>query len=190
MSAHQTDLFKKSKSNSTSQSTSSNQQLSHAETSSEDQIFPLSILANNIEIAGNVGSLFRVADALGIEKLYLTGTTQTPPKYKIRKAARSADNHIPYIYEESAVNVIESLKADGYTIVALEITARSENIREFTLSKKEKTCLIIGSENLGISADLLALSDHHIHIPMYGKNSSMNVITSCAIAVHELIQHL
>ena len=183
MSTHQTDLLKQNKS-------SSNQQLKHAETCSEDVTFPLSILAHNIEIAGNVGSLFRVADALGVEKLYLTGTTQTPPKYKIRKAARSADNHIPYCYNESATKVIEQLKADGYTIIALEITTRSKNIRDFKLSKKEKSCLIIGSENLGISAELLALSDHHIHIPMYGKNSSMNVITSCAIAVHELIQHL
>ena len=187
MSAHQTDIFKQKKN---PNKPLSNQQLSHAESSSEDVISPLSILANNIEIAGNVGSLFRVADALGVEKLYLTGSTQTPPKYKIRKAARSADNHIPYIYDESAVNVIQQLKTNGYTIVALEITARSENIRDFKLKKQEKTCLIIGSENLGISADLLALSDHHIHIPMYGKNSSMNVITSCAIAVHELIQHL
>ena len=168
----------------------SNQQLDHAEIASENTVFPLSILANNIEIAGNVGSLFRVADALGVEKLYLTGSTQTPPKYKIRKAARSADNHIPYEYEESALTVIEQLKANGYNIVALEITARSKNIREFSLNKNDKTCLIIGSENLGISAELLSLADHHIHIPMYGKNSSMNVITSCAIAVHELIQHL
>lgn len=183
MSTHQTDLFKQNRA-------SPNQQLNHAESSSENAVFPLSILAHNIEIAGNVGSLFRVADAFGIEKLYLTGTTQTPPKYKIRKAARSADNHIPYIYEESATAVIENLKENGYTIIALEITARSENIREFKLKNKEKTCLIIGSENLGISAELLTLSDHHVHIPMYGKNSSMNVITSCAIAVHELIQHL
>jgi len=182
MSSQQADLIEKK--------ATPNQQLSHAESTSENSTFPLSILANNIEIAGNVGSLFRVADAFGIEKLYLTGTTKTPPRYKIRKAARSADNHIPYAYGESAMDVIKQLKQDGYSIIALEITAKSENIRDFKLTKKQKTCLIIGSENLGISADLLALSDHHIHISMYGKNSSMNVITSCAIAVHELIQYL
>jgi len=183
MSTHQTDLSEQSK-------PTSKRQLNHAETSSEDAIFPLSILANDIEIAGNVGSLFRVADALGVQQLYLTGSTQTPPKYKIRKAARSTENHIPYIYQESAVEVIQHLKKNGTTIVALEITAGSQNIREFSLDKNQKTCLIIGSENSGISAELLTLADHHIHIPLYGKNSSMNVITSCAIAVHELIQHL
>ena len=167
-----------------------NQQLEHQQSSSENTTFPLSIIANDINIAGNVGSLFRVADALGVEKLYLTGTTQTPPKYKIRKAARSTENHIPYAYHESAVKVIEQLKAKNYTIVALEITPNSKNIRQFIPAKNERISLIIGSENFGIDSNLLALSDHHINIPMFGKNSSMNVITSCAIAVHELIQHL
>lgn len=183
MSSQQADRLKQT-------SLNSNLQLNHVETNSENAIFPLTILANNIEIAGNVGSLFRVADAFGIEKLYLTGTTQTPPKYKIRKAARSTEKHIPYEYVESPNNVLQHLKNIGYTLVALEITSRSKNVREFSLAKKEKTCLIIGSENIGITEDLLRLADHHIHISMYGKNSSMNVITSCAIAVHELIHHL
>ena len=190
MSIYKTDLSQQNNAASKPNNPRSNKQLEHAETRSEAATFPLCILAHNIEIAGNVGSLFRVADALGVEKLYLTGTTQTPPKYKIRKAARSADNHIPYRYNESATEVVDTLRENGYTIIALEITQRSDNIRDFKLNKKEKTCLIIGSENLGISTELLEKSDHHIHIPMYGKNSSMNVITSCAIAVHELIQHL
>jgi tRNA G18 (ribose-2'-O)-methylase SpoU len=166
------------------------QQLSHAQASTEVQTFSLCIVANNIEIAGNVGSLFRVADALGVEKLYLTGSTQTPPRYKIRKAARATEEHIPYRYIESAMVVVNELKQLGYTIIALEITHQSQNIRDFKLTKNQKTCLIIGTENQGISEELLAYADHHLHIPMYGKNSSMNVATSCAIAVHELIQTL
>lgn len=166
-----------------------NRQLSHAQAPSQFKKFPLCNLANDIEIAGNVGSLFRIADALGVEKLYLTGTTQTPPKYKIRKAARSTENHIPYDYYESAAAVINKLKQQGYIIIALEITARSQSIREFSLYNQQKTCLLIGSENQGISEELLDMAEHHVHIPMYDNNSSMNVATSCAIAVHELTQH-
>lgn len=165
-------------------------QLGHKETPLKTTVFPLCILANDIQIAGNVGSLFRISDAFGVEKLYLTGSTQTPPRYKIRKAARSADNHIPYAYYKSARDVITLLKEQGYTIIALEITSRSENIRDFRLDKQQKTCIIIGSENTGIAEELLEQADHHLHISMYGKNSSMNVASSCAIAVHELIQYL
>ena len=174
-----------------------NRQLNHTQASiqvkSHTQKFPISILANDINIAGNVGSLFRIADALGVEKLYLTGTTATPPKYKIRKAARSSDKHIDYEYSESAAELIGTLKSSNTHIICLEITESSVDIRNFTPATSDtesKLCLVIGSENEGISEELLSLADQTVHIPMYGENSSMNVATSCAIAIHELIQHL
>lgn len=177
-----------------------NRQLNHTEIKtqtsnqikSQTQKFPISILANDINIAGNVGSLFRIADALGVEKLYLTGTTATPPKYKIRKAARASDKHVDYEYGESAAELIGTLKSSNTNIICLEITESSIDIRDFTstLSDKEnKLCLVIGSENEGIPQEILSLADQTVHIPMYGENSSMNVATSCAIAIHELIQH-
>ena len=180
-----------------------NRQLNHAEiktktstqVNSQTQKFPISILANDINIAGNVGSLFRIADALGVEKLYLTGTTATPPKYKIRKAARASDKHVDYEYCESAAELIGTLKSSNTNIICLEITESSIDIRDFTpaisaiSTKASKLCLVIGSENEGISQELLSLADQTVHIPMYGENSSMNVATSCAIAVHELIHH-
>lgn len=173
---------------------SSNRQLNHAQVNSrvnsEVQKFPISILANDINIAGNVGSLFRIADALGVEKLYLTGSTATPPKYKIRKAARASDKHIDYEYIGSASDLISTLKSLNTSIICLEITESSEDIRDFKLiSADSKICLVIGSENQGISQEILSLADQTVHIPMYGENSSMNVASSCAIAVHELIQH-
>ncbi len=180
----------------------SNQQLDHKQASvqinpwvnTDIKKFPISILAHNINIAGNVGSLFRVADALGIEKLYLTGTTATPPKYKIRKAARASDKHIDYAYYESATELLNTLKSSGTQIICLEITASSIDIRDFKLptdtsNKANKLCLVIGSENEGVATELLSLADQTVHIPMYGENSSMNVATSCAIALYELIQH-
>jgi len=132
--------------------------------------------------------LFRIADSFGIEKLYLTGTTVTPPKYKIRRAARSTEQKIPFEYNESAKEAIKKLKKQGYLIIALEITDSSENLRDFKIQNKQATCVIIGSENKGIDQALLDLSDHCIHIPMYGENSSMNVTTACAIALYELVR--
>lgn len=172
------------------QASSPHQQLNHAQTSLQEAHFSLCVLAHNLQIAGNVGSLFRLADAFGVEKLYLSGSTQTPPRYKIRKAARSADKHIPYEYQASALNLVQQLKADGYCIVALEITNSSLDIRNFSLPKGQKTCLLIGAENHGIAPELLAQTDYAVHIAMFGKNSSMNVVNACAIALHELVQHL
>lgn len=166
-----------------------NIQLPHNKAQQPSNKFPISILANDIEIAGNVGSLFRVADAFGVEKLYLTGTTAIPPKYKIRKAARSADERIPYESTPSAIEVVQRLKSQNTKIVSLEITSTSQDIRSFNMPKSQPICLIIGSENTGISQSLLNVSDETVHIPMYGENSSMNVATSCAIALYEFIRN-
>ncbi len=169
-----------------------NAQLSHQEVIKNTHRFPICVLAHNIEIAGNVGSLFRIADAFGVEKLYLTGTTAVPPKYKIRKAARSADKRIPYTQAPSAIEAVTQLKSDGYIIISLEITTNSMDLRSFTQSHsrthEQAICLIIGSEQSGISQELLDCSDYTLHIPMFGENSSMNVATSCAIALYELIR--
>lgn len=166
-----------------------NFQLEHSDAKQRVSHFPISILANDIEIAGNVGSLFRVADAFGVEKLYLTGTTATPPKYKIRKAARSADERIEYEEAPSAIEVVKKLKSEYYQIISLEITSNSQDIRTINMPITQPICLILGSENKGISQLLLDSSDKTVHIPMHGKNSSMNVATSCAIALYELVRN-
>jgi len=176
-----------------SQDAAKNRQLDHPQIRQTHQTFPISILANDIEIAGNVGSLFRLAEAFGVEKLHLTGSTTIPPKYKIRKAARSADQKITYSYTPSAIEVVTELKSTGTMILSLEVTSKSEDLRAFQLDqhwfrKQQPACLIIGSENAGIAQDLLDLSDHTLHIPMYGENSSMNVASSCAIALYELVK--
>jgi len=177
---------------STLQNTRQNIQLDHLQSQQPTKKIPIYILADNIEIAGNVGSLFRIADAFGVEKLYLTGTKAVPPKYKIRKASRSADQRIPFDYTKSALSLATQLKEKGYIIISLEISSQSQSLREFSLLNEGgingKICLIIGSENTGIKQELLDISDHTLHIPMYGHNSSKNVATSCAIAIYELIQ--
>jgi tRNA G18 (ribose-2'-O)-methylase SpoU len=72
--------------------------------------------------------------------------------------------------------------------VSLEITSESIDIEEFIVNGNGKICLILGSENSGVSQALLDCSDVTIHIPMLGNNSSMNVANACSIAAYEIIR--
>ena len=148
--------------------------------------FPVCILANDLEVPQNVGSLFRIADALGVEKLFLTGGSPTPPNRKLRKTSRATEQAVAYEYHERALPLLLQLKAAGYTIVSLEITASSRDIRSFDPTPFDKLALIVGAEKHGVSAELLAASDHTLHLPMFGQNTSMNLANACAIAVFEL----
>lgn len=146
----------------------------------------LCLLAHNITVPMNVGSLFRIGDALGVEKIYLSGNTPEPPNNKIRKTSRSTEKYVPYESIDSSLELIEKLKKNDYTIIALEITSDSIPLQQLRLKAEQKVCLILGSENTGVSKELLDLADITTHIPMLGKNSSMNVATACGIAVYNI----
>ncbi len=160
-------------------------QLGHADHSAALSKYPLCLLLDNIEMPVNVGCAFRIADAFGLEKMFLTGKTAVPPGRKIKKASRSTEQVVHYEYVNDAVELAAQLKEQGYEIVALEITDKSKILAEYK-PKSDKICLIVGSENEGIGKELLALSDCQLHIPMRGEKSSMNVASVTAIAVYEI----
>jgi len=165
---------------------------SHVENQKDNSgnIFPLSYLAHNIDTPTNIGSLFRIADALGIEQIFLTGTSISPPNTKLRKTSRASEKHVNFSVSECPLPVIANLKILGYKIIGLEITSSSIDINHLNINKNEKICLILGSEKSGICQELLNLTDVCIYIPMLGHNSSMNVANACAIASYEITRQL
>ena len=171
-----------------------NTQLDHSDHEPSTSRFPLSIVADSLGSPLNVGSLFRVCDAMAIDKLYLCGNTATPPNTKIKKTSRSTEKFVNYEWHDNAECLLAGLQASGVFIIALEITASSLPIdsAEFTRAIKGKAplCLVLGSENRGVSSELLALADITVHIPMYGNNSSMNVIAAASIACFEITRNL
>ncbi len=165
-----------------------NTQLNHKQHKPSTKGSKLSILAPDISSSGNIGSIFRLADALGIEKIYLSGSSPVPPNPKIKRTSRSTEKYVPFEYQDDPKEILSGLKKSGYTIISLEITSSSIDIRELKINPDVKICLILGSENEGINQELLNNSDHTVHIPMHGQNSSMNVATACAIACWEIIR--
>ncbi|NOQ94280.1 MAG: TrmH family RNA methyltransferase [Methylophaga sp.] len=164
-----------------------NTQLNHQQHQPKLIRNPVCLLLNDFESPANVGSIFRIADAFGIEKIYLTGITPVPPNRKMMRTSRATEKFVSYQYSERAVETINDLKSQDYKIISLEITSSSRDIRTLSLSSEDKVCLILGAENEGVNSQLLALSDETIHIPMLGENSSINVAVAGAIAVFEII---
>lgn len=146
------------------------------------------IVLPDIRSCHNVGAFFRTADACGVDFLYLTGYTATPPKPQIDKVALGAEKWMPWKQYQSAVRLVKSLKAKGVKIVALEKNADSTDIgqTEFT----GPLALIVGNEVDGVSPEILALADAVVHIPMYGKKESLNVSVAGGIAMYVIGQKL
>jgi tRNA G18 (ribose-2'-O)-methylase SpoU len=165
-------------------------QLTYAEFNRHVKTYPLSILLDNIVSQENVGMIFRLADTLGVGELVLTGTTPKPPTKLMSRASSGAERHIPHLYREDALEVIDTYKKLGFTIIALEITNTSVDLQSLDYQSFNRILLIVGSENGGIPVRLLSAVDFTVHIPMKGFCLSMNVATSAAIAVYEMTKHL
>ncbi|MGB5851982.1 MAG: TrmH family RNA methyltransferase [Rhodanobacter sp.] len=163
-----------------------NVQLDHSQHRPARAAFALRYLVHDFVMPMNVGSVFRIADALGVEMVHLTGGSAVPPNRKLRRTSRGTEQHVPFRHDPDPLPVLHELKAAGYRIVSLELTGASIDIRELPVAPADRLCLVLGSENRGVSQALLDASDHTVHIPMLGVHSSMNVATACAIASFEI----
>ncbi|MCA9405954.1 MAG: RNA methyltransferase [Candidatus Omnitrophica bacterium] len=145
---------------------------------------PFSVILNDIRSAHNVGSIFRTADGLGIEKIYLCGITAYPPNPQITKTALDAQHHVPWEYCRDAAAAAVELKNRGYHLTLLEQTDQSVFPQDFKL--KKPLCLIVGNEIDGVSQSLVDVCDSAIEIEMTGVKNSLNVSVAFGIAACRL----
>lgn len=146
---------------------------------------PVAIIADNISTHLNIGSVFRIADTFGASEVILCGKSPTPPHKLISRTARGAERHIPFRYFDKTIIAVQSLKAEGYRILALEITNTSADMRYYNFLLHEKIAFVVGSEEKGIAQEVLNEADECLHIASVGYCLSMNVATALAVAMYE-----
>lgn len=140
----------------------------------------------NIRSCHNVGAMFRTADACGVDKLYLVGYTATPPKPQLDKVSLGAEKWMKWEYRRDLKRLLKTLKQKGIFIVALEKTSTSKDIGNWKPESENPIALVVGNEVEGVPAEILALCDEVVHIPMYGKKESLNVSIAAGIAMYEI----
>ncbi|MDO6744520.1 TrmH family RNA methyltransferase [Tenacibaculum soleae] len=163
-------------------------QLTHYDIENKQQQFPITIVCDAIRTPENIGMCFRISESFGVQKIFLH---ESSPATENRNVARTARNTINQIEHETYTdfnNLILQLKKEGNTIIGIEITDNSINIQDFDFTATKKIVLLLGSERNGI--ENTELLDATVAIPMYGRNSSMNVIHSLSIALYETTNQL
>lgn len=147
-------------------------------------LLPFTVVLNNIRSLYNVGSVFRTADGVGVEKIWLCGITGIPPDNMISKTALGAENEVPWEYARDAKTCVEKLRAQGYKIVLLEQT--QESIPYESFEPEGKTCLVLGNEIGGVSESLLPYTDQAIEIEMAGLKNSLNVSVAFGVVAYHV----
>lgn len=147
---------------------------------------PLIIIADNVRSMHNVGSIFRTSDAFLVEKIYLCGITPTPPHREIQKTALGATESVDWQYAENTLEVINQLKKEGWTILALEQTTNSVMLDELKVEKGEKIAIVLGNEVEGVNQEVINLCHKAVEIPQFGTKHSFNVSVSCGIMLWQV----
>ena len=139
------------------------------------------IIAHDIRSLHNVGAIFRNAAAFGIEKVYLTGITATPPRKEIAKVALGAEDLVPW--EAGMIqDVIQLVRTQGYRVYGLET---SPDAQPLELAQDQHLALVLGNEVSGIDEVTLAMLDGTLVIPMH-KKRSLNVSVASGVAMYVL----
>lgn len=143
----------------------------------------LHFILDNMRSAFNVGSIFRTADTLGAQKIWLTGYTPTPYQVQVEKAALGAT----LIMEWENIPLqecIRNLKNKNFKIIALE-TAKAAQLITADFDVHSPTAFLIGNERFGLDKDQLEMADEIRSIPTYGIKNSLNAAIAAAIAGYE-----
>jgi tRNA G18 (ribose-2'-O)-methylase SpoU len=149
---------------------------------------PITIILDNVLDTYNVGSVFRLADAVAAEKIILCGETLTPPNSRIKKASINTTGWVTWEYEKNTIDAVTKLKAQGVKIVAVEQDSRSKPF--YTVHYDFPLAIIVGHESNGVSKEVLDAADMIVEMPMWGINTSLNVMVSCGIILYEIMKQM
>ena len=139
----------------------------------------LEIAIENVEHDFNIGSIVRTANSFNVNKVHIIGKK----KYN-RRGAMCTDKYLEIVHHPTLEDFLRTQK--NRELVAIENnTERAQPLHQKQFIKN--TTLIFGSENSGITPELLAKAHDVCYIESFGSTRSVNVGAAAAIAMYEYI---
>lgn len=151
---------------------------------------PLIVVLDDVRSMHNVGSVFRTGDAFRIEAVYLCGITSAPPMAEIHKTALGAEDSVTWKYFDTALEAVETLKAEGYEVYSVEQAHGSTMLQNFTPINNKKYAVVLGNEVKGVHQEVIDASDGCLEIPQFGTKHSMNVSVTGGIIIWHFAKNI
>ena len=156
----------------------------------EAEKLPLIVVLDDVRSMYNIGSVFRTCDAFRVEAVYLCGICQTPPSTEIHKTALGAEESVDWKYFKTALDAVDELKKQGYTVLSVEQVEHSTKLQTFVPQKGLKYVVVMGNEVKGVHQEVVDASDGCLEIPQLGTKHSMNVSVTTGIIIYKFAEAL
>ncbi len=146
---------------------------------------PFFVVLDRITDVRNLGAIARTAEAAGCHALIVPEHNSALVNADAVKTSSGALMHLPVCREENLQKTLQYLKDSGLTLIAV---TEKGNERFDIPDMQRPLVLILGSEEKGISPEILRMADHLVTIPMHGRVASLNVSVAAGILIYEVVR--
>jgi len=146
---------------------------------------PLIIALDGVSDVRNFGAIVRSAECLGAHAIIIPEKGSARITADAVKTSAGALHSFPVCRERSIVRSIEYLKESGLRVITATEKSGSDISK---IDLRGPVVLIIGSEDKGLSREMISLSDYQARIPMTGKIGSLNVSVAAGILLYEIVR--
>ncbi len=136
----------------------------------------------------NIGSIFRLADAVAAQEVIITGQSEIPPNTRIKKASINTTEWVRWHYEDTAEKAIKNLKFKIKNLKVVAIEQDKKSISYTQMKWEFPVAVVVGNETNGISKEVLDMCDAIVELPMFGVNISLNVMVSLGIVLYKMVE--
>ena len=146
---------------------------------------PLIVLFDGVTDVRNFGGIARSAECAGAHGIITSLKSSAPVNAEAMKSSAGALTRIPVARVGSVRNTLKALQTEGFQVVAA--TEHSRKLM-YDADLRKPTVIVMGSEEKGISKEVLKLCDEQLAIPMIGAIESLNVAAAAAIMLFEVVR--
>lgn len=148
----------------------------------------LAVLLAHVRDPGNAGTVLRTADAAGADGVLFSTASVDPYNGKCVRATAGSLFHLPVVTGASPAEAVAALRAAGLRVLAADGGGRSLDEAAAAGDLDGPTAWLFGNEAWGLPADLLALADEAIAVPIYGQAESLNLAAAAAVCLYRSAQ--
>ena len=156
----------------------------------EAEKMPLVVVLDDVRSMHNVGSVFRTADTFRVAEVVLCGITGCPPHAELHKTALGAEDSVSWRHFDTALEAVNTLRAEGYTVLSIEQVEHSTKLPRFCAERGRKYAVVLGNEVKGVHQEVVDASDGCLEIPQLGTKHSLNVSVTAGIVIYDFARQL
>lgn len=150
------------------------------------QALPERIVAlDGVQDPGNVGTIWRTADAAGFQALLLGAGSADSLSPKVQRSAMGSGFRLPFMHVQDLAEQLRQLREDGWKVIVSDLQGEDFYARG---ELGEKFVLVIGNEARGISEEVRSAADVRLKLPMRGGAESLNAAVAAGIMMYELMR--